>query len=70
MEPITNQNETSDLGSTPITPKKFSELVVSPENFAYRGSAFGPVAKSLQSQNYKAGVTGWKLSPNGTSEFN
>lgn len=70
MEQITDQNQTQDWGSEPIQTKKFSELVVAPGDFAYRGSAFGPVAKSLQSQNYKAGVAGWKLDPNGTSEFN
>ena len=62
-------NNLTDQSPNVITLRSFNEIVTAPPDFAYRGTAQMPIAKTIQSSNFIKGVQGWKLDSNGTTEI-
>lgn len=67
MEPTLNPQELQNLGQNNPTPT-FNEVVQRSNQLVQIGSRLVPIATKVQSPNYRAGTTGWKLDSSGTSE--
>ena len=68
---IYNQNQNiEEVGTNPVNQPKFSDYITDVTNFNYKGSSLQSVPRAIQSPNYLSGTRGWKLFPNGKSEFN
>src|SRR3990167_2443559 len=59
-----------DIVPDQIAFKTWDELFVPDPQLVNYGTGVSPIAKYLQSPNFRSGLTGWQIDSNGNTEFN